>query len=126
MNVSDWSPSHITLLEAGEIHKFMRLMDLASCFRLGGTFEDFCKAQALSTESEGIEVYAQKPVNLDSQPGFFPIEETRGRVEFQSEGLQYQNLFDFFYFHPPKRMRRNRHRRVREGERSTPCHLTLQ
>jgi len=76
----------------------MKLIDLVSYFRLGGTFEGFCKAQELSAESEVIEIYAQKPVNLGSQLGFFPIEETEGQVEFQSDGVQYQNLFDFFYF----------------------------
>jgi hypothetical protein len=76
----------------------MKLVDLVAYFRLGGTFEGFCKAQALNAEAEVIEIYAQRPVNLDSPLGFFPIEETEGKIEFQSEGLQYQNLFDFFYF----------------------------
>jgi hypothetical protein len=76
----------------------MKLIQLISYFRSGGTFEGFCKAQALNAEAEVIEIYAQKPVSLDSQLGFFPIEETQGHVEFEFEGLQYQNLFDFFYF----------------------------
>ena len=76
----------------------MKLIDLVSYFRLGGTFEDFCKTQALNAESEVIEIYAQKPVSLHSNLGFFPIEETEGQVEFLAEGLPYQNLFDFFYF----------------------------
>ena len=76
----------------------MKLIDLVSYFRSGGTFEGFCSARALNVDSEVIEIYAQKPVNLDSDLGFFPIEETGGRIEFQSEGSQYQNLFDFFYF----------------------------
>ena len=76
----------------------MKLIDLIAFFRRGGTFEDFCKAQALNAESEVIEIYAQEPVCLEAALGFFPIEETEGRVEFQSEGVQYQNLFDFFYF----------------------------
>ena len=76
----------------------MKLIELIAFFRQGGTFEDFCKAQALDEEAEVIEIYAREPVNLESQLGFFPIEETEGRVEFQSEGVPYHNLFDFFYF----------------------------
>ncbi len=76
----------------------MKLIDLIAFFRRGGTFEGFCKAQALNVESEVIEIYAQEPVGLEAELGFFPIEETEGRIEFQSEGVQYHNLFDFFYF----------------------------
>jgi len=76
----------------------MKLIELIAFFRRGGTFEDFCKAHALNAESEVIEIYAQEPVCLEADLGFFPIEETEGRVEFQSGGVQYQNLFDFFYF----------------------------
>jgi hypothetical protein len=76
----------------------MKLIDLIAFFRQGRTFEDFCKAQALNIESEVIEIYAQEPVCLEADLGFFPIEETKGKVEFQSEGVLYQNLFDFFYF----------------------------
>ena len=35
---------------------------------------------------------------LEAQLGFFPIEETGGRIQFESEGVRYHNLFDFFYF----------------------------
>lgn len=76
----------------------MKLIDLISFFRRGGAFEDFCKAQKLNEEAEVIEIYAQEPVGLEAELGFFPIEETEGRVEFQSEGVRYHNLFDFFYF----------------------------
>ncbi len=76
----------------------MKLVDLVAFFRQGGAFDDFCKANGLSAESEVIEIYAQEPVSLESQLGFFPIEETEGRVEFQSGALNYHNLFDFFYF----------------------------
>jgi hypothetical protein len=76
----------------------MKLVDLVSYFRQGGTFDDFCKAHKLNAESEVIEVYAQKPVSLESQLGFFPIEDTKGQVEYFSDGAKYQNLFDFFYF----------------------------
>src|SRR5262249_23530787 len=76
----------------------MKLVDLISFFRQGGAFEDFCAANGLSTASEVIEIYAQEPVSLEAQLGFFPVEETEGRVRFQSGGLTYHNLFDFFYF----------------------------
>jgi hypothetical protein len=76
----------------------MKLIDLIAFFRGGGTFENFCKEQALNAESEVIEIYAQEPVSLEAQLGFFSIEKTEGRIEFQSEGVQYHNLFDFFYF----------------------------
>lgn len=76
----------------------MKLIDLISYFRSGGTFQDFCKTHGLNAESEVIDIYAVKPANLDSQLGFFPIEETEGHVEFLAQGLAYQNLFDFFYF----------------------------
>lgn len=76
----------------------MKLIDLITFFRQGGTFEDFCKKHALNAESEVIEIYAQEPVSLEAELGFFPIEETEGQVEFQSQGMKYQSLFDFFYF----------------------------
>lgn len=76
----------------------MKLIDLITYFRQGGSFADFCEKQTLNAESEVIEIYAQEPVSLESQLGFFPIEETEGKVEFQSAGVKYQNLFDFFYF----------------------------
>lgn len=76
----------------------MKLTGLVSYFRNGGTFEGFCEEQSLDVDSEVIEVYARTPVSLDSELGFFPVEETGGRAELQLEGLLYQNLFDFFYF----------------------------
>jgi len=76
----------------------MKLVDLITYFRHGGTFEDFCREQSLNTEAEVVEIYAQKPVSLESQLGFFPIEETEGQAEFLSDGIEYQTLFDFFYF----------------------------
>jgi len=76
----------------------MKLIDLIAFFRQGGTFEDFCKAQKLEQEVEVIEIYAQEPVWLEADLGFFPIEKTEGKIEFESEGVYYHNLFDFFYF----------------------------
>lgn len=76
----------------------MKLIELIAFFRQGGSFSDFCRAQTLNEDSEVIEIYARGPVSLESQLGFFPIEETEGRVEFRSDGIPYHNLFDFFYF----------------------------
>jgi hypothetical protein len=76
----------------------MKLIDLVSYFRQGGTFEDFCKTHSLNSEAEVIEIYAQEPVNLESSLGFFPVEETGGLVAYMSGGVKYRNLFDFFYF----------------------------
>ncbi len=76
----------------------MKLIDLVSYFRQGGISEDFCKSNSLDPESEVIEVYAEEPVSFESNLGFFPIEETEGQIEHQSDGKKYHNLFDFFYF----------------------------
>jgi hypothetical protein len=76
----------------------MKMIDLVAYFRNGGTFEDFCKMQALDSRSEVIEIYAQAPVSLDSQLRFFPIEETGGQAEVVSDGIKYQTLFDVVYF----------------------------
>ena len=76
----------------------MKLIELISFFRQGGAFADFCKEQRLNEEVEVIEIYAQEPVGLEAELSFFSIEETEGRIEFQSEGVRYHNLFDFFYF----------------------------
>lgn len=76
----------------------MKLIDLIAYFRTGGVFGDFCKAQGLNEKSEVIEIYAQEPTCLEAELGFFPIEETEGRIKFEKNGQTYQNLFDFFYF----------------------------
>ena len=76
----------------------MKLIDLIAFFRQGGTLEEFCKAQKLEEDAEVIEIYAREPVGVESELGFFPIEETEGQTEFESEGVHYHNLFDFFYF----------------------------
>lgn len=77
---------------------FMQLVDLITYFRRGGASADFCTAQGLDAEAEVIEIYAQKPVSLESELGFFPIEETEGRVDFSCAGISYESLFDFFSF----------------------------
>jgi hypothetical protein len=76
----------------------MKLVDLVSYFRRGGSFEEFCGANALDAESEVIEIYAQDPVTLEAELGFFPINVAEGQVHFSLDGVAYTNLFDFFYF----------------------------
>lgn len=76
----------------------MKLADLVSIFRRGETFQGFCEANSLDPESEAVEIYAKCPVSVESELGFFPIEEAEGKIHFESDGVQYSNLFDFFYF----------------------------
>lgn len=76
----------------------MKLIELVQCFRSGGTFDDFCRKQSLSIESEVIEIYSQKPFSLNSDLVFFEIEETEGAIRHTSGGIDYYNLFDFNYF----------------------------
>jgi hypothetical protein len=95
-NTASWWEWRI--FDLGKVVQIMKLINLVSYFRIGGTYKEFCKTQEINSESEVVEIYAQMPVKLDSQLGFFPIEETEGRIEYLAEGLQYQNLFDFFYF----------------------------
>lgn len=76
----------------------MKIIDLVNFFKNGGTFLEFCKLQSLNEDSEVIEIYMQKPLKLDSELSFFPIEETEGKVVFEKKGSVYHNLFDFYYF----------------------------
>lgn len=76
----------------------MKLVDLVSYFRKGGSFELFCQNNFLNSESEVIEIYMEKPFSLDKDIMFFEIEKTEGRVEYVSNNVTYHNLFDFYYF----------------------------
>ena len=76
----------------------MKLVELVSFFRRGGTFEKFCYEHQLDPESEVIEIYALVPLKIDSELAFFPIEETGGKITHFVGGHEYQNLFDFYYF----------------------------
>ena len=76
----------------------MKLIDLIDYFRGESSFDEFCKRNDLSSESEAIEIFAEQPVTLNSRLGFFPIEETNGRIEIEKDGKAYRNLFSFFYF----------------------------
>ena len=76
----------------------MKLPALISFFRTGGSFAEFCQLHGLDQASEVIEIYAKAPASADSELGFFPVEATGGKIEFQSQGVTYTCLFDFFYF----------------------------
>ncbi|RYD59056.1 MAG: hypothetical protein EOP56_02160 [Sphingobacteriales bacterium] len=76
----------------------MTLGELVSYFRNGCSFKEFCLSQALKAESEAIEIYMQKPFSLNNNLKFFEIEITEGRMEYNFDGINYGNLFDFHYF----------------------------
>lgn len=76
----------------------MKLVDLIQYFRNDGSYEDFCESQNLNTESEVIEIYMEKPVKIGNNLNFFEIEKTEGNIEYTSNGIEYSNLFDFYYF----------------------------
>ena len=78
--------------------KNMKLVELVNYFRNGGSFEEFCNDKSLDVEAEVIEVYMEKPFDLDNDLMFFEIEKTEGNVEYTYNGVTYFNLFDFYYF----------------------------
>ncbi|GAA0891752.1 hypothetical protein GCM10009122_14310 [Fulvivirga kasyanovii] len=76
----------------------MKLLELVSYFRNGGSFEDFCHSKSLDLESEVVEVYMEKPFDLNKDLVFFEIAKTNGNIEYMSNGVKYSTLFDFYYF----------------------------
>lgn len=76
----------------------MKLLELVKYFRRGGSYESFCITESLDQESEVIEIYMKQPLGLNSDLGFFEIEKTEGAYEFDSNNINYTNLFDFYYF----------------------------
>ncbi|PTT43699.1 hypothetical protein DBR28_00190 [Chryseobacterium sp. HMWF028] len=76
----------------------MKLLELIQFFRNGGSYEELCQLQNLDIESEVIEIYMKQPLKIDNDLGFFEIEKTEGKIEYSSDGIQYSNLFDFYYF----------------------------
>lgn len=76
----------------------MKLVDLVNYFRNGGTYEEFCKSNSLDTDSEVVEVYMEKPFDIDKDLLFFEIEKTEGKIEYLYKEVKYFNLFDFYYF----------------------------
>ncbi|BFO66179.1 hypothetical protein NK356_05490 [Chryseobacterium sp. S0630] len=76
----------------------MKLLDLVKYFRDGSSFDEFCHKQSLDLESEAIEIYMEQPLKIDNDLAFFEIEKTEGNYEYSSDGVEYSNLFDFYYF----------------------------
>lgn len=76
----------------------MKLIELVAYFRKGGSFEGFCNEKSLDIEAEVVEIYMEKPFNLDNKLEFFEIEKTKGNIRYVSNGVVYFNLFDFYYF----------------------------
>ena len=76
----------------------MKLVELVNYFRNGGSFEEFLQSQSLNIESEVVEIYMEKPFDINNNLAFFEIEKTEGIVEYKSNNVKYYNLFDFYYF----------------------------
>ncbi|UII32248.1 hypothetical protein LVD17_00155 [Fulvivirga ulvae] len=76
----------------------MKLVELVTYFRKGGSFDEFCRNKSLDIEAEVIEVYMEKPFDLGNDLAFFEIEKTEGNIEYTFNGVTYFNLFDFYYF----------------------------
>ena len=76
----------------------MTLLELVKIFREGRSYEDFCKDEALNSNSEVIEIYMEKPFDITNKLAFFEIENTEGSIEYEHNGVLYHNLFDFYYF----------------------------
>jgi len=76
----------------------MHLTNLVGFFRSGGTFQEFCAKYKLDSDAEVIEIFAAKPFDLDMDLVFFPIEVTEGNIQHSANGIDYYNLFDFYYF----------------------------
>ncbi len=76
----------------------MKLVELISYFRNGGSFEDFCQSQSLDIDSEVVEIYMEKPYGIENRLAFFESEKTDNAIEHTFNGVKYYNLFDFYYF----------------------------
>lgn len=76
----------------------MTLEKLINYFRLDGNQKDFFETYSLDTESEAIEIYMQKPFNIENNIKLFEIEKTEGLQEYEVENIKYYNLTDFYYF----------------------------
>lgn len=76
----------------------MNITELVQFFRSGGTFEDFCAKHSLDPESEVIEIFGIAPLTDASTLAFFEIEKTEGKNRHHHDGIEYHNLFDFYFF----------------------------
>jgi len=76
----------------------MKLLELIDFFRDGGSFKEFCHLHSLHEESEVIEIFMEIPLDIDNELKYFEIEKTGGSTEYTDNGINYYNLFDFYYF----------------------------
>ncbi|WP_286753994.1 MULTISPECIES: hypothetical protein [Sphingobacterium] len=76
----------------------MKLLELIDFFRDGGSFKEFCHLQSLHEQSEVIEVFMEIPLDIHNELRYFEIEKTGGSIEYSDNGINYHNLFDFYYF----------------------------
>ncbi|MFK7749577.1 MAG: hypothetical protein AB8B65_14370 [Kordia sp.] len=76
----------------------MTLTELIRFFRNNGSKDKFFEIHSLDIESEVIEIYMQKPFNIENDIKFFEIEKTEGAQEFEIENIKHYNLTDFYYF----------------------------
>lgn len=76
----------------------MKLLELIDFFRDGGSYEEFCHLQSLHEESEVIEIFMEIPLCIHNKLRYFEIEKTGGSVAYTDNGVNYYNLFDFYYF----------------------------
>lgn len=76
----------------------MKLLELIDFFMFGSSFKEFCLLQSLNEGSEVIEIFMEIPLNIDNELRYFEIEKTGGSTEYTDNGINYYNLFDFYYF----------------------------
>lgn len=76
----------------------MTFVDLVHYFRAGGSFGEFCQSQLLNVDSEVVEIFMAKPLNIVNDIKFFEIEKTEGKIEHTFDGIKYFNMFDFIIF----------------------------
>lgn len=44
-----------------------------------------------------IEIFMEIPLYIDKELRFFEIEKTGGSIEYAYDGIDFYNLFDFYY-----------------------------
>ena len=76
----------------------MTIKELIQYFRTNGNKAEFFEKNNLDIESEVIEIYMQKPFDLENEIRLFEIEKTEGNLKYEYENCEYYNLIDFFYF----------------------------
>ena len=76
----------------------MTIKELIHYYRTNGNKEEFFKNNNLDLESEVIEIYMQKPFDLENEIRLFEIEKTEGNLKYEYKNREYYNLIDFYYF----------------------------